>query len=87
MSERNEMTLQEKGYHARLKVLLDLYESGSAKNKETALSEIEILSLEAGSYFSDERARLRDIWTEKQNAFVAATTQIVMKISKLQRPK
>ena len=87
MSEQNEMTLQEKGFHARLKALLDLYESGGAKNKQTALSEIEILSAEAGGYFSDERGRLRDIWTEKQNAFVAATTEIVMKISKLNQLK
>jgi hypothetical protein len=83
MSEQNKMTLQEQGYHARLKALLDLYELGGAKDRQTALSELEILSLEAGNYFSDERGRIRDIWTEKQNSFVAATTETVMKISRL----
>jgi hypothetical protein len=83
MSDQSNMTLQERGYHARLKALLDLYELGGAKDRETALSELEMLSTEAGNYFSDERGRLRDIWTEKQNSFVAATTETVMKISRL----
>jgi hypothetical protein len=74
------MEAKEKELYDKLAAILQEY-SGADKNRRAELIlQIEALEDEAGQYFGAERSRLRQVWTDKQHNFIAATFDVIKKI-------
>lgn len=71
---------REQQLHDKLAAISAEYTEASDARKVELVLEIEALEDEAGQYFGEERSRLRQLWTDKQHNFIAATAQVVRKI-------